>query len=198
MRAVCIKERTGNVNNFLSAPKKNKPRLFRYNSNGLWPDFLPLHISGIHRHSSDRRLPPCVPWDSEIAISVPSRPAYFLGTLSRSTASPGASSPIATETPPAPEIIALFKKSCLPAAEQPLELAFSRSIALLDFRAADRSRLLRMGFRGSSCTAAAVASCTSAQKNDYIPGSESLRMTASRGAAPITALFPFALQHSSG
>ena len=42
-------------------------------------------------------------WDSEIAISVPSRPAYFFGTLSRSTRSPSASSPIATETPPAPK-----------------------------------------------------------------------------------------------
>ena len=42
-------------------------------------------------------------WDSEIAISVPSSPAYFFGTLSRSTWSPSASSPIATETPPAPK-----------------------------------------------------------------------------------------------
>ena len=42
-------------------------------------------------------------WDSEIAISVPSRPAYFLGTLSRLTISPSANSPIATDTPPAPK-----------------------------------------------------------------------------------------------
>ena len=42
-------------------------------------------------------------WDSEIASSVPSSPAYFLGTLSRSTARPAASSPIATDTPPAPK-----------------------------------------------------------------------------------------------
>ena len=42
-------------------------------------------------------------WDSEIAISVPSRPAYFFGTLSRSIWRPGASSPIATDTPPAPK-----------------------------------------------------------------------------------------------
>ena len=41
--------------------------------------------------------------DSEIAISVPSSPAYFFGTLSRSTRSPSASSPMATETPPAPK-----------------------------------------------------------------------------------------------
>ena len=38
-------------------------------------------------------------WDSDMAISVPSRPAYFLGTRSRFTRSPAASSPMATELP---------------------------------------------------------------------------------------------------
>ena len=42
-------------------------------------------------------------WDSEMAISVPSRPAYFLGTLSKSILRPAASSPMATDTPPAPK-----------------------------------------------------------------------------------------------
>ena len=42
-------------------------------------------------------------WDSEIAISVPSRPSYFLGTLSRSISRLSASSPMATQTPPAPK-----------------------------------------------------------------------------------------------
>ena len=42
-------------------------------------------------------------WDSEIEISVPSRPAYFFGTLSNSTRRPSASSPMATDTPPAPK-----------------------------------------------------------------------------------------------
>ena len=42
-------------------------------------------------------------WDSEIAISVPSSPAYFFGTLSNSIRSPSANSPIATDTPPAPK-----------------------------------------------------------------------------------------------
>ena len=41
--------------------------------------------------------------DSEIASSVPSRPSYFFGTLSRSTLRPGANSPMATQTPPAPK-----------------------------------------------------------------------------------------------
>ncbi len=38
-----------------------------------------------------------------MASSVPSSPAYFFGTLSISTIKPSASSPIATETPPAPK-----------------------------------------------------------------------------------------------
>ena len=41
--------------------------------------------------------------DSLIASSVPSRPSYFFGTLSRSIFKPSASSPIATDTPPAPK-----------------------------------------------------------------------------------------------
>ena len=46
--------------------------------------------------------------DSEMASSVPSSPSYFFGTLSRSISSPSASSPIATETPPAPKSLHLF------------------------------------------------------------------------------------------
>ncbi len=41
--------------------------------------------------------------DSEIASSVPSSPSYFLGTAPRSMSSPSASSPTATDTPPAPK-----------------------------------------------------------------------------------------------
>ena len=41
--------------------------------------------------------------DSEIASSVPFKPSYFLGTLSKSIFNPSASSPIATDTPPAPK-----------------------------------------------------------------------------------------------
>ena len=42
-------------------------------------------------------------WDSEIESSVPSRPSYFLGTKSRLMVTPSVSSPMATETPPAPK-----------------------------------------------------------------------------------------------
>ncbi len=41
--------------------------------------------------------------DSLIASSVPSRPSYFLGTRLRSICNPSASSPMATDTPPAPK-----------------------------------------------------------------------------------------------
>ncbi len=46
--------------------------------------------------------------DSEMASSVPSRPSYFLGTALRSISRPSASSPIATETPPAPKSLQRF------------------------------------------------------------------------------------------
>ena len=46
--------------------------------------------------------------DSEIASSVPSRPSYFFVTASRLIESPSASSPIATETPPAPKSLQRF------------------------------------------------------------------------------------------
>ena len=49
--------------------------------------------------------------DSLIASSVPSRPSYFLGTALRSISRPSASSPIATDTPPAPKSLHLFMSS---------------------------------------------------------------------------------------
>ena len=42
-------------------------------------------------------------WLSEMASSVPSRPSYFLVTAFRSMYRPSASSPMATDTPPAPK-----------------------------------------------------------------------------------------------
>ena len=42
-------------------------------------------------------------WLSEMASSVPSRPSYFFRTASRSIIRPSASSPMATDTPPAPK-----------------------------------------------------------------------------------------------
>ena len=42
-------------------------------------------------------------WLSEMASSVPSSPSYFFGTAFKSMERPSASSPMATETPPAPK-----------------------------------------------------------------------------------------------
>ena len=47
-------------------------------------------------------------WDSDIAISVPSKPSYFLGTISKFISNPLVNSPIATETPPAPKSLHLL------------------------------------------------------------------------------------------
>ncbi len=46
--------------------------------------------------------------DSDIASSVPSKPSYFLGTASKLIVKPSASSPMATETPPAPKSLHLL------------------------------------------------------------------------------------------
>jgi len=45
--------------------------------------------------------------DSLIASSVPVKPSYFFKTASKSISSPGASSPTATQTPPAPKSLHL-------------------------------------------------------------------------------------------
>ena len=53
--------------------------------------------------SSGARATAIRSWLSLIASSVPSRPSYFLVTLFRSMYRPSASSPMATDTPPAPK-----------------------------------------------------------------------------------------------
>ena len=45
--------------------------------------------------------------DSEIANSVPVKPSYFFKTASRLISKPSASSPTATQTPPAPKSLHL-------------------------------------------------------------------------------------------
>ena len=49
-------------------------------------------------------------WDSLMASSVPSKPSYFFGTAFKSMSSPSASSPIATDTPPAPKSLQRFMR----------------------------------------------------------------------------------------
>ena len=127
-------------------------------------------------------------WDSEMAISVPSRPAYFFGTLSRSTLRPSASSPIATDTPPAPKS---------------LHFLISRLTSSLR----NRRWILRSVGGFPFCTSAPQVSMDSSvctledpvappqpsrpvrppRRMMISPGSDVSRMTARLGAAPRTA-----------
>ena len=54
-------------------------------------------------------------WDSEIANSVPVKPSYFFKTASKLIFKPGASSPTATQTPPAPKSLqrTIFSETAL-------------------------------------------------------------------------------------
>ena len=75
--------------------------------------------------------------DSLMASAVPSSPSYFLGTASRSMTRPSASSPMATETPPAPKSLHFFiRRGGLFVSEKALQLSLLRRVALLDLRAA--------------------------------------------------------------
>ena len=75
--------------------------------------------------------------DSLMASSVPSKPSYFFGTASRSMRRPSASSPMATDTPPAPKSLQLFDQPrSARVTEQPLQLALLGRISLLHLRAA--------------------------------------------------------------
>ena len=127
-------------------------------------------------------------WDSEMAISVPSRPAYFFGTLSRLILRPGASSPMATETPPAPKSLHFLIR----------RLTSSRRNSLCSLRSVGAFPF---------CTSAPQVSmdsvvCTLEEpvappqpslpvrppsRMMISPGSEFSRTTARRGAAPRTA-----------
>ena len=126
--------------------------------------------------------------DSEIAISVPSRPAYFFGTLSKLMCNPSANSPIATETPPAPKSLhflimwltsSLLNKRCnlrsvgaLPFWTSAPQVSIDSSVWIFDEPVAppQPSRPVR-------------------PPNNIIisPGSELSLCTARLGAAPITA-----------
>ncbi len=60
--------------------------------------------AAMNRSAFDRATTTAIrSWDSEMASSVPSRPSYFFRTASRSISRPSASSPTATDTPPAPK-----------------------------------------------------------------------------------------------
>ena len=91
MCSVGIQECTGNIDDLFSSPGEYQTRVLGYDCNF---GCLQVLFCGIFQELLTV---------SEMAISVPSRPAYFFGTLSRLILRPGASSPMATETPPAPK-----------------------------------------------------------------------------------------------
>ena len=84
MCTVGIQECTGNINDLFASPVQNQTRLFGYNCylNSLQVFFCCISKE-LYLHLPDATTTAIRSWDSEIAISVPSRPAYFFGTLSR-------------------------------------------------------------------------------------------------------------------
>lgn len=103
MCSVGIQECTGNIDDLFSSPGEYQTRVLGYDCNF---GCLQVLFCGIFQNCSrsfGSMTTAIRSWDSEMAISVPSRPAYFFGTLSRLILRPGASSPMATETPPAPK-----------------------------------------------------------------------------------------------
>ena len=126
--------------------------------------------------------------DSEIASSVPSRPAYFFGTLSRLTFKPSASSPIATDTPPAPKSLhflmieltsALLNKRWILRSVGALPFCTSAPHTSIDFVvcAFDEPVAPPIPSRPVRPPSSMITS----------PGSLFSRITLRRGAAPITA-----------
>jgi len=123
-----------------------------------------------------------------MASSVPSRPSYFFGTASRSIARPSVSSPMATDTPPAPK-------------------SLQRFIILLTAGWRNRRWILRSVGGLPCCTAAPQPASDSSvcafdepvappqpsrpvrppTSSTTSPGAGSWRTTLARGAAPMTA-----------
>ena len=94
---------------------------------------------------------------------------------------PSASSPMATETPPAPKdaarakvVAALDEAARVLAAEEALELALDGRVALLDLRAVLLEGLDVVGLGGAGGAADAVAAGAAAQKHDLVAGRRAL------------------------
>ena len=127
-------------------------------------------------------------WDSEIAISVPSSPAYFFGTLSNSTRSPSASSPIATDTPPAPKSLHFLIRRLTSSLRNSLWIL--RSVGGFPFC----TSAPHVSIDSSVCTLEEPVApphpsrpVLPPRRMMISPGSEFSRMTARLGAAPNTA-----------
>ena len=123
-----------------------------------------------------------------MASSVPSSPAYFLGTLSRSTTRPSASSPMATETPPAPK--SLHFLMILLTSPRRNSLWILRSVGAFPFC----TSAPQVSMEVSVCTLEEPVAPPQPSRPVLPPsrmitssGSEFSRITFFRGAAPMTA-----------
>ncbi len=126
--------------------------------------------------------------DSEIASSVPSSPAYFFGTLSSCTRSPSASSPIATETPPAPKSLHFLIKCATSGRRN--NLCNFRSVGAFPFCTSAPHTWMDSVVCALDEPVAPPQPSLPVRPPIRImisPGSEFSRITFLRGAAPITA-----------
>ena len=124
-----------------------------------------------------------------MASSVPSRPSYFLRTASRSMERPSASSPMATETPPAPKSLQrLIMPGHVAVAEQPLDLALFGGVALLHLGGHGGQGRQVVALGGAGGAADAVTAGAAAQQDDHVAGRGLFPAPQWRqGAAPTTA-----------
>ena len=137
-------------------------------------------MQGTSVHPPVPLRPPYAPGTLRLQVSVPSRPAYFFGTLSSCTRSPSASSPMATDTPPAPKSLH-FLIMCATSSRRN-SLWILRSVGALPFcTSAPQTSMdvcgMCLGRTGR--TADAVTTGTAAQQNDDISriGGQSLHRT---------------------
>ena len=127
-------------------------------------------------------------WLSEMASSVPSRPSYFLRTWSRSMESPSASSPMATDTPPAPKSLQRLM-SRVTAGSRNRRWIF-RSSGALPFWTSEAmvSRLLRSWLLEEPVAPPMPSRpVRPPSRMTLSPGAGVSRMTLAAGAAPTTA-----------
>ena len=127
-------------------------------------------------------------WLSEMASSVPSSPSYFLGTRSRSISRPGASSPMATHTPPAPKSLhRLMSRAVFPSRNSRCSF---RSVGGLPFcTSAPQTSTLFSVWALLDPVAPPMPSRPVAPPSSTTtsPGAGASRRTLALGAAPITA-----------
>ncbi len=114
-------------------------------------------------------------WLSEMASSVPSRPSYFLVTVSRSMYRPSAQLAHGNGDAAGAKVVAALDQAAgVAAAEQTLQLALDRGVALLDLGAAGLDGLGVLGLGGAGGTADAVTAGAAAQQDDLVAGGGAL------------------------